>query len=584
MAKKKIFISSVQLEFQEERLALHAYLSADPLLGKFFEPFIFELFPASDQSTQSLYLKEVEQCDIYLGLFGKSYGYQNTDGISPTELEFDHASLHHKSRLIFLTTVENNEREVKEQALIHKAEQFVVRKKFSHIDDLKATAYAALVKYLIDKEIIRVAPFDASFSEKATLSDLDIEKIKRFVRTAQSRRGFVLADSEPISSILTHLNLIEQNKLTHAAILLFGKEPQRFFINSEVRCASFHGNIVEKPIPDYKVFKGTLFELVDKSVDFILSKLKYTIGTRAQDVQIPGTYEIPKEVVTEAMVNAIAHRDYTCNASVQVMLFADRLEIWNPGMLPMGWTTEKLKQLHTSIPANPLMAEPLYLAGYIERLGTGTSDMVRIATTAGLKEPEFIQAEDFKTILYRTSTEQATMHDTMHDTIHDTMQVLQLIEVLFGELSREELQEKLAINNRDYLRKSFINAALNAGYIEMLIPEKPKSKNQRYRLSIAGKLLQEKLKIQSNTPQPTPQATPQVEQLIMTLTKELSRNELQEKLGLTDRENFRRNYLAKALDENYIELTIPEKPNDPNQKYTLTQKGKDLQKRLKNKK
>ena len=70
----------------------------------------------------------------------------------------------------------------------------------------------------------------------------------------------------------------------------------------------------------------------------------------------------------------------------------------------------------------------------------------------------------------------------------------------------------------------------------------------------------------------------------MTLTKELSRNELQEKLGLTDRENFRRNYLAKALDENYIELTIPEKPNDPNQKYTLTQKGKDLQKRLKNKK
>ena len=201
------------------------------------------------------------------------------------------------------------------------------------------------------------------FPKKATLSDLDIEKIKRFVRTAQSRRGFVLADSEPISSILTHLNLIEQSKLTHAAILLFGKEPQRFFINSEVRCASFHGNIVEKPIPDYKVFKGTLFELVDKSVDFILSKLKYTIGTRAQHVQIPGAYEIPKEVVTEAMVNAIVHRDYTCNASVQVMLFADRLEIWNPGMLPMGWTTEKLKQLHTSIPANPLMAEPLYLAG-----------------------------------------------------------------------------------------------------------------------------------------------------------------------------------------------------------------------------
>ncbi|HMS68491.1 MAG TPA: DUF4062 domain-containing protein, partial [Saprospiraceae bacterium] len=217
MAKKKIFISSAQIEFQKERIALHAYLNADPLLGKFFEPFLFELFPASDQSAQMLYLKEVEQCDIYLGLFGKSYGYQNADGKSPTEMEFDHASFHHKTRLIFLTTHDSNEREAKEQSLIKKAEHFVVRKKFSHVDDLKATVYASLVRYLIDKEVIRIGPFDASFSEKATFPDLDDEKIKRFVRIAQSRRGFALSDSEPISSILTHLNLIENAKLTHAA-------------------------------------------------------------------------------------------------------------------------------------------------------------------------------------------------------------------------------------------------------------------------------------------------------------------------------------------------------------------------------
>jgi len=243
--------------------------------------------------------------------------------------------------------------------------------------------------------------------------------------------------------------------------------------------------------------------LVDQAVDFVLSKLKYAVGTRAQHVQIPGTYEIPKEVVTEAIVNAIAHRDYTSNASVQVMLFADRLEIWNPGMLPLGWTTEKLKQLHTSIPANPLMAEPMYLAGYIERLGTGTSDMVRIAASAGLKEPEFIQAEDFKTIIYRTSIDHDTMQDTMHvtmqDTMHVTMQVQHLIEALNKDLSREELQGKLNINNRDYFRKSYINAALNGKLIELLIPEKPKSKNQKYRLTKLGKLLQEKLKIKNSS-------------------------------------------------------------------------------------
>ena len=65
-------------------------------------------------------------------------------------------------------------------------------------------------------------------------------------------------------------------------------------------------------------------------MDFVLSKIALSVGTRAESVQAPVAYEIPKEVVTEAIVNAVAHRDYTSNASVQVMLFSDRLEILNP--------------------------------------------------------------------------------------------------------------------------------------------------------------------------------------------------------------------------------------------------------------
>lgn len=153
-----------------------------------------------------------------------------------------------------------------------------------------------------------------------------------------------------------------------------------------------------------KFSKVLFFELTDQALDFVLSKLNYRVGTREKEVQIPGSYEIPKEIIAEAIVNAIAHRDYTSNGSVQVMLFSDRLEIWNPGSLPLGWTTEKLKHLHTSIPANPLLAEPMYLAGYIERLGTGTTDIVRLANEADLKEPDFIQEEIFKAVIYRPVT------------------------------------------------------------------------------------------------------------------------------------------------------------------------------------
>ena len=87
-------------------------------------------------------------------------------------------------------------------------------------------------------------------------------------------------------------------------------------------------------------------------------------------------YEILPEVISEAIVNAIAHRDYTRTASVQVMLFADRLEVWNPGTLTSAPTLQTLREPHGFYPGNPLIAEPLYLTKYIERMVTGIHDMI----------------------------------------------------------------------------------------------------------------------------------------------------------------------------------------------------------------
>ncbi len=73
------------------------------------------------------------------------------------------------------------------------------------------------------------------------------------------------------------------------------------------------------------------------------------------------------------------------------MLFADRLEVWNPGELPPSLTPELLRQPHASIPRNPLIAEPLYLVRYIEKAGTGTLDMIACCREASLPEPDFEQ-------------------------------------------------------------------------------------------------------------------------------------------------------------------------------------------------
>lgn len=316
MQKLRLFISSVQTEFEEERKILCEYFLADPLLGKFFEPFLFEQIPATDQKVDAVYLQEVEHCDIYLGILGKEYGNEDDEGISPTEREFDQATKLYKTRLIFITEAEN--RNPKEKNFINKVQNVLVRRSFSDIGELKSSVYAALVKYLMEKEIIRTAPFDASFDGKASIEDIDSEKIKNFIRLAKLKRGFALDESVELETLLTHLNLMEGKRVKNAAVLLFGKNPQRFFITSEIRCAYFQSTEAVKPIQSYKVFKGDVFELVNQAVEFVLNKLDYRIETRKEHVSIPGSYEIPKEIINEAIVNAVAHRDYTSNASVQV--------------------------------------------------------------------------------------------------------------------------------------------------------------------------------------------------------------------------------------------------------------------------
>lgn len=96
------------------------------------------------------------------------------------------------------------------------------------------------------------------------------------------------------------------------------------------------------------------------------------------------------QLVKEAIVNAVAHRNYDSTASVQVMLFKDRLEVWNPGTLPPELSIETLKNNHGSYPRNPLIADALYYAHYIERMGTGIEDIVKKCLKLGLPEPTFV--------------------------------------------------------------------------------------------------------------------------------------------------------------------------------------------------
>lgn len=160
----KIFISSVQKEFARERKALQTYLQGDALLSRFFEVFLFEDAPAVDHRVDEIYLDKVRQCDLYIGLFGNEYGYEDAEGVSPTEREFDEATLARKHRLIFVKGMDDSARHPKMQRLIHQASDQLIRRRFNDIAELIAAIYAALVNYLEEGSFIRNGPFDGPFA------------------------------------------------------------------------------------------------------------------------------------------------------------------------------------------------------------------------------------------------------------------------------------------------------------------------------------------------------------------------------------------------------------------------------------
>lgn len=221
------------------------------------------------------------------------------------------------------------------------------------------------------------------------IPDIDPKHVRSFYRTVEDERNTRIDGSKSVESILTKLHLLKNRKPTAASILLFGTNPQSHFLQAQVRCAHFKGKETNEFL-DIKVFNGTIIEQVPEVLNFIRRHVNVSAkvtGKAERDEE----WEYPKEAIREAVINAICHRDYEDTGNVQIRIFDDRLEIWNPGTLPSGLTLDDLKGEHRSQPRNNLIADCFYHIKYIEQWGTGTNRMIRLCKRAGVPEPSFSQ-------------------------------------------------------------------------------------------------------------------------------------------------------------------------------------------------
>ena len=228
--------------------------------------------------------------------------------------------------------------------------------------------------------------WDERVSEDASLEDIEEEKVRLFLKRARFERRLEISPDISVKDALERLNLIKNNKLTSAAILLFGKEPQKFFLQTKLRCALYKGTT---PITfiDLKIIEGNIIDQVEAAENFVLSHIKKAakiVGFERQEV-----WEYPINALREAIVNAICHRDYSYSSDITIGVFDDRIEISNPGTLPEPLTPEDLKKKHKSILRNPLVANAFFLIGNIEQWGEGTNKIVQWCLEHGLREPDF---------------------------------------------------------------------------------------------------------------------------------------------------------------------------------------------------
>ncbi len=291
-------------------------------------------------------------------------------------------------------------------------------------------------------------------------------------------------------AVLENLHLLRDSRMTYAGAWLLADDITRFTLQAGVTCAVFRGS-GKTHILDRKEFRGNLYAIYQEVMSYFQAKLNSALIPNAQgrDERL----ELPESALREAVVNAIAHRDYRSTANVQVYIFQDRVEIVTPGGLPAGMREEDLGS--KSLPRNPLLFSLLYRMRLVEQIGSGIRRIHDACLDHGVPTPVIQVSPDWVTVTFlrgeAVATPHVTPHETPHEAPHVTPLVGRLIEVLQGEMSRVELMAALGLADRRHFSRSYLQPGLDANLVEMTLPDSPRSRRQKYQLTALGREVQE---------------------------------------------------------------------------------------------
>ena len=321
------------------------------------------------------------------------------------------------------------------------------------------------------------------------ITDLDEEEIHKTVRLGIEYGRLPESTGDEVPIILEKLNLLEGGVLKNAAAVLFAKKKLVHYPQNLLRLARFRGT--DKTVfIDNKRVHGNLFHLLDEAMAFVFRHLSLSGSTDALERE--EHLEIPHKAIREAVINSLCHRSYRdIGGSVAIAIYDDRVEIENPGSFPSEWDMNKIKSEHGSKPHNPLIADTLYVRKVLESWGRGINLIIEECQKVNLPEPEYqITTNEVKLVFRYKVAGQETGQETGQVAGQVAGQVMSLVSALGNDiLPLKEIMERLSLRGRDNFLTSYLNPALREGLVEQTHPENPKHRNQKYRLTEAGKII-----------------------------------------------------------------------------------------------
>lgn len=237
---------------------------------------------------------------------------------------------------------------------------------------------------------------------EASIDDLDREEIHRTVIDG-IHNGRIPSSTNPndIFNILLKFDLIKNNGITNAAIVLFAKKPEKFFHKCILRLSRFRG-VNKKEFIDSDEVSGNAFEIIRTAEQFWSKHISISTYISGENIKSINNPFLPSIAMREAMINAICHKDYRVDVSaINLSIYDDRVEIESSGQLPTNIELEDLKIEHVSCPRNHIITEVFRKRGYIEKWGRGTQEIVSLCLEAKHPEPEYINKKNsFLVVMY----------------------------------------------------------------------------------------------------------------------------------------------------------------------------------------